>query len=383
MINSGTLIDGIYGANGSGANTSIYNGVAPGQIIFGSGNGAFAVDITVGNAAINQPLAGFSLLPGANAQITTSGGRGSSDYMEVAIGTNISRSVGSSLYVNVSGGLKAGQAPNGLYFTNTITLTNGLLGGWAHIGSDWLSPATTFGSAVPASQNYPYTGYSNNPAIAIWLPTNNISVSNSAAVSVTASAAINTLKLSRPATLTISSGFILTNLTGGLLVSSAGTGPSVITGGTIKGAAGADLIVLQNLVASPLTIGSVIADNGSPTALTLGGLGGTVILTNNNTYSGVTYINNGSLQVGAGAALGSIATSSSIIDSGGTLSFNRPDSTSVGAVSGTGGITQLGTGTLTLTGRQHFERPRHHQCWHIASWQRRCGGQHQQYNGCG
>jgi fibronectin-binding autotransporter adhesin len=343
-INNGTLILGNYGGYG---NVILYNGVAPGQLVMG-GNSIFEINAALASVSSAASFAGITLQPGANAQMFYPG-RGSSDTPWTTIGANINRSVGSSLYMNIA--LRANSGQTGVYFTNTIPWTNGLLGGgWAHTGSDWLAAATNFPGNSPVSGNYNYTGYSNNTALATWVATNNISVSNSTA-SVTASATINTLKLSGPATVTTSSGQTLTIQTGGLLVSSAGTGPSTITGGTLKGAAGADLIVLQNLTGSgnPLTIGSVIADNGSATALTLGGLGGTLILTNNNTYTGATYINAGSLQVGAGAALGSIATSSSIIDNGGTLSFNRPDSTSVGSVSGTGGITQLGTGTLTLT----------------------------------
>ena len=346
-INGSTLVFGSYGGFG---NVTVYNGVPPNQLVFGAGNGAALNAQAIANTSQSTAFSGLTLNPGANARVATTEPRGSTDTGYISFGGNINRSVGSSLYINFT--LKGGIVNNGVYFTNTLPWTNGLLlGGWAHTGTDWLQAQTNFGAANPANGLYNFTGYapSNNPAftVATWVSTNNISISNSTAA-VTASATINTLKLSGPATVTISAGQVLTTQTGGLLVSSAGTGASTILGGTLKGAPGADLIVLQNLTTLPLTIGSIIADNGSATALTLGGLGGTLILTNNNTYTGTTYINAGSLQVGAGAALGSIATSSGIIDNGGTLSFNRPDSTSVGAVSGKGGIIQLGTGTLTL-----------------------------------
>lgn len=343
-LNSGTLILGTYGGYG---NVMIYNGVAPRQLVFG-GNAIFAQNWNLADTSQTANFAGLTLKPGANAQLATLGARGANDAALFTLGTNIIRNVGSSLYVNF--GIRANSVNSGVYLTNTYVLTNGIIGGWAHTGTDWWWPQTNFGGASPANGLINYTNYVNNGALATWLATNNMSVSN-ASFALTASATNNTLKLHGPATVTTSAGQTLTIRTGGLLVSSAGVGPSTITGGTLMGAAGADLIVLQNLTggANALTIGSVIADNGSATALTLGGLGGIVILTNNNTYTGATYINAGSLQVGAGDALGSIATSSSIIDSGGLLTFNRPDSTSVGAVSGTGGISQLGTGTLILT----------------------------------
>jgi len=354
-INSGTLILGNYGGNG---NQELFNGGVPGQIIFGSGNGTFEINAALNSVSSQAGLAGFTLNSGANAQMFIPG-RGSSDYALITVGTNIIRNVGSSLYMNIA--MKPNQLNNGVYFTNTIPWTNGLLlgAGWLHTGSDWLAAATNFPGNSPVSGNYSYTGYapSNNPAFnaANWVVTNNISVSNSTA-SVTASATINTLRLSGPATVTISSGQTLKIQTGGLLVSSGSAGANTITGGTLEGAAGGDLIVLQNYTSSPFTIGSVIADNTSATALTLGGFGGTVILTNNNTYTGVTYINAGALQVGAGGTLGSIATSSSILDNG-TLSFNRSDTTSVGAVSGKGGVTQAGTGALIMTADNFFSGP--------------------------
>jgi autotransporter-associated beta strand protein len=347
-INNGTLIMGSWGAYNC---VNLYNGTAPGNLIFGNlGNNEIFEQLSgTANVTMNNTFAGFTLQPGANAQIYGPT-RGANNTSWIVVGTNVNRSVGSSLYVNYYGAVKSGTANNGLYITNTLPWINGLVfGGWAHNGTDWyLAQTNIFGAAIAS---YGYAGYTNitsASSIALIQPTNNISVSGATALALTANAAVNTLKMTGPSAITISTGVTLTNMTGGLLVSSAGTANSTILGGTIMGAAGADLIVLNNATLYPFTIGSVIADNGSPTALTLGGLGGTVILTNNNTYTGSTYINNGTLQVGNGTPLGSISTLSAVRDNG-VLSFNRPDATSIGAVSGSGNLTQLGTGVLTLT----------------------------------
>ncbi len=340
-INNGTLIMGSYGGFN---NVMLYNGVTPGRLIFGAGNGVFADNWNIGDTSVNTLFSGLTLNSGANAQFATLNNRGANETPRLFIGDNINRNVGSSLYIPF--GTRAGSV-EGVYFTNTIPWVNGLIGGgWMHVGNDWFLAVTNFSTVAPA--NYNYTAYANGSTLASWASTNNVALTNTT-FALTGSSNIYTLKLLGPVTLNQTAGTTLTILSGGLLVSSASGGASAITGGTLKGAAGADLIVLQNYTASPLTIGSVIADNGSATALTLGGLGGTVILTNNNTYSGATYINGGALQVGAGGTLGSIAASSSIVDNG-TLFFNRSDSTSVGAVSGLGSLTQLGTGALTLTG---------------------------------
>ena len=75
---------------------------------------------------------------------------------------------------------------------------------------------------------------------------------------------------------------------------------------------------------------------------------GTLTLTNANTHSGGTTISAGTLQIGNGGATGSI--SGNITDNG-LLAFDRSDATVFGgAISGTGGLEQRGTGTLTLTG---------------------------------
>jgi len=329
IIDQGTLILGSYGGFGQ---VLIYNGVPPGNLVFGGlGNTTFEPNEGLANVSQTTTFNNLVLGSGANAQIS-SNGRGANDTGDVVFNGSITRNVGSSLFINYA--IKAGTANNGVYFTNTLPWSNGLLGGgYLHTGSDWLAAQTNFNNG--ANGPYNYTGYSNNPAIGDWVSTNNISVSNNTA-SVTASSTVNTLKLSGPATVTISAGQALAIQTGGLLVSSASTGPGAINGGTLVGAPGADLIVLQNYKSSPLTIGSVIGDNGPATALTLGGLGGTLILTNNETYTGATYVNNGTLTLAGG---GSISSSPLITVSAGAMID----------------ASQLSSGTLSLASGQTLD----------------------------
>ena len=83
--------------------------------------------------------------------------------------------------------------------------------------------------------------------------------------------------------------------TGAVLVTNkVTTGSFNISGGTLQGT-GKDLMIIQN-GSQPFTIGSTIADNASPTGLTKAGLGMLVLL-GNNTYSGPTSIDAGTLRV--------------------------------------------------------------------------------------
>ncbi len=78
--------------------------------------------------------------------------------------------------------------------------------------------------------------------------------------------------------------------------------------------------------------------------------GNQVTLSANNTYSGATTINsNAMLQVGNGGTAGSIANTSGITNNG-ALVYNRSNDLSVSyAIGGTGSLTKLGAGTLTLS----------------------------------
>jgi fibronectin-binding autotransporter adhesin len=74
---------------------------------------------------------------------------------------------------------------------------------------------------------------------------------------------------------------------------------------------------------------------------------GTLTLANNNTYSGGTTINAGTVVVGNGGTTGSLGAGP--ITNNGSLAFNHSDAVAVNtAISGTGSLVQNGSGNLTL-----------------------------------
>jgi autotransporter-associated beta strand protein len=94
-----------------------------------------------------------------------------------------------------------------------------------------------------------------------------------------------------------------------------------------------------------LGVSHVISGTGS---LTKQGAG-TLTLSNANTYTGPTTVSAGTLQIGDGTTSGSIAGTSAVTNNG-TLAYNCSDDVSVGnQITGSGSLTKLGAGKLTLT----------------------------------
>ncbi len=153
-------------------------------------------------------------------------------------------------------------------------------------------------------------------------------------------------------------------------VTQMGTGSTAFTGnntytGTTTIAAGTlqlGLNTTSGSIVGPIVDNAALAINRSD-SVTLPGVisgtgtltqvgAGTTILTGNNTYTGTTTINAGTLQLGNGGTSGSIA--GPIVDNT-ALIVNRSDSVTLpGVISGAGALTQAGTGTTILTGNNTY-----------------------------
>lgn len=144
------------------------------------------------------------------------------------------------------------------------------------------------------------------------------------------------------------------------------TGPANFLQGDIvrfTDASAAGNITVQ---ATGVTPASVTFDHSS-TAYTLtgGAIGGggsltkggsaTTILANDNTYTGSTYIDAGTLQIGNGGSTGSLGLGNTSIAAGATLAFNRTGTSVVsGSLDGGGTLRSTGPGTTLLMGSSSF-----------------------------
>lgn len=151
----------------------------------------------------------------------------------------------------------------------------------------------------------------------------------------------------------------------------------LVTAGTTTDYVGGDIVLFDDTATT--TTPNISAANVSPVSVTFsnsakaytvsssGGFGiagnaaltktGTNILTllTNNTYTGITTINAGTLQIGNGSIDGSISNSSAIINNG-SLIYNLAsiDQSYANSISGTGGLTVKGFGTLSLNAENTF-----------------------------
>ncbi|MCY2973152.1 MAG: autotransporter-associated beta strand repeat-containing protein [Planctomycetota bacterium] len=126
-----------------------------------------------------------------------------------------------------------------------------------------------------------------------------------------------------------------------------------VTGGSIASGNSASTITgsVNYTSASSSTFGGLIAGSGKTVTVNNGSA--TLTLSGTNTYTGTTTISGGTLQLGNGGTTGSLSTSSEIFNNA-NLTINRSNVVVQGtdfsgaAITGTGSLTQAGSGTTTL-----------------------------------
>ncbi|MEI8292590.1 MAG: autotransporter-associated beta strand repeat-containing protein [bacterium] len=361
-INAGTLSiasitnGGVSGALGNSTNSAA-NLVLGGGILeyTGSSNGSTDRNFTLTagtSSTISVTTAATSLTISGNAANTTgaltkagsgiltlSGNNSYTGDTTITAGTLQIASTGL-----LAGGSYSGNMTNSgvfLFASNSNQTLSGILSGSGSLtkngtgaltlsGSNSYSGGSTFNGGTIRIGNNNALGTGN------WTTNNNVTLASSDSTARTITANYTSI---------LGTGVTIT-----LGEASGGTGNLTFTGsGNLN--IGSGVTRTLNVINTTSITQALIS--GANTNLTKTGIG-TLILSANNTYTGATTINAGTLQIGNGGTSGALALTSTITNNA-TLVFNRSDSVVQGthfsgsAITGSGSIIQNGTGNLTLS----------------------------------
>lgn len=365
-VDGGTLDYGGY-SESNGATVTLKSGTITNGIAIGT---AYAFESGVasvvlgGTGSLTKTTAGTVILSGTNTYSGTT---------TISAGT---LQIGNGSTTGVLGG---GAVTNNATLTfnrsNSMTVSNAISGTGAVVQA---GVGTTTISTASA-----YTGGTTINAGTLAIGANNM-LADAGAVTVNSGGTfalgsygdyIGTLTLNGNATVSGTSGagggqFILTQGQAGTpsfkTLTANGVNNSIATNIGISsqwGGVGGNANLHFNVVGASdtLTVGGVIADksfdgggNATSGAITKQG-SGTLILTNDNTYTGGATISAGTLQIGNGGTKGNITGNSAAIVNNGILVVNRSDGFGLtNAISGTGALVQAGAGTTTVSGSSSF-----------------------------
>jgi autotransporter-associated beta strand protein len=286
-----------------------------GNITLNGGNLNYLANVSAGTAG---ELTGTLLLNPGQSSVTASNSGNGLSYLRFVSGAP-SAVVGATVNFAVSSTSALIQ-----FQSNPPGGNGSIIGGYAYYNNVDFAALTATGSGSPYTVSAcSYTGgdlaYSGTAANAEPTGTQ---------TSLSTAKQINSLNLTGTTGVTMTGTGSLVLNSGGLICNTTSAGN--ISGGTLKGSASSELTI--NTV-QDLSIGSVIADNGGPTALVKTG-SGTLTLTGSNTFTGNTYLNQG------------------------TLAYNVSNNlTYVGAINGIGGLTKSGGAVLTLNGTNTYTGP--------------------------
>lgn len=316
-----------------------------------------AATLTLGDATGGGTFTLMSAAAGSHTQslasLTISGGANTVNVTAAASTTATLTFTAASSYVRTGGTVNFVQNPavgGSIVFTNAPAGAGNVTGGL-------LVGATLNGTDLVAAQAGVLTAFSG------WISTGTNTWNSGGAMDVTGSnpvaygaTDITALRFNTAGPFTVTlAGTHTINSDVILMTTNAGTGASLITGGTLQGAAGGELSVSQYNTAGTLQIASIIANNTSATGFGKSG-GGLLILSGANTYTGITRVSEGVLRAADGTGL---PTGSALLLNGGVFestaaTFNRALGTTAGTVRLTGiaaGFSAAGTAvTVNLGG---------------------------------
>ena len=352
-ITAGTLQvgNGTSGSLGSGTALTMGGGTF---LLFGNSSGS-----------TSQTVAGLTTTANKSSSIVLNPSGGSGTTLTITSPT-LATGAGSSLNFNYALGTTNGSTVGNDIVAWNPALTSGIIGGaYTVTDSGGTGFATVNGSGQvvrlidPGTAGLPVSGgvSTANYFVNQSYSTTSTSTPGSLVEALSGPVAANTVSvdttgLASGANLAMGTNVLTITSGGGFAFSGASpysitaSGAGAITSGTAAGS-----INFSNGNSSTVTIGAPVTNNGG-TAVSFGGTGTTVLIAA-NTYAGATTISGGTLQLGAGSTTGSLSAGSAITDNG-TLVFNRSGTITQGtdfstaAISGTGGVTQAGSGTVTL-----------------------------------
>lgn len=361
-VTGGTLNLGV--ASGTG----VANRINAAATLTLGGSGVFIINAGATAPVNSQSFAALSVAAGSGQLSSTSVTNAGTFAFTGGAGSVYSRAVGGTLRILVGTNTSFTNAPTGAAVSGTGTSAI-LLG--AVMGTT--ATATTVTDFVKAA-----AGVVSAPTYGTNTWGTGVNTTVTAPISVSGST--QSLRFNNAGNFAVTLTGTATLESGGILVTSSALAGGTITGGQIQAQAGRDLwVYTSTLAANPqgLTIASLITDNGGSSLTKTGG--GALYLTNaGNTYAGGTFLGEGILSITSGGTLGAgalnftgnaalqpgaaavdLGTRAITISNGQTASFNTNGNTLTlgGVISGAGGLTKLGAGTLVLSGASTYSGP--------------------------
>ena len=323
-------------------NTSKIN--AAGALAFSGGGNL----ILLGNASADtaQAVAGTTLANGGFSTARLIPGGAQKILLELGAFTRATSA--GTLRFHLPAGTQ--DSTNG--FRTTSANLNGILGAWATVAN--AAGITNF-AANDGAGGVALVTSANKSDVTTWALGDHVTDGASGyAGTVSQNFGINSLRFNSAAdsAVAVASGRTLTIISGGLLQTAAGGGSTVapsLTGGRLVSGAGNELIFTTDVTTSarPLSVSSVI---GGAHILTKSGNGILRLSGANNEYTGVTYLQAGTLQVEGGNAIGD--TSLLNINSNRASTFRLLANETVGGIVGgqsaQGGQTTIDLGSFNL-----------------------------------